>query len=133
MEGVLQQTIQKCVLINNIKEFEVYKRSYSISLEIHKISRNFPDDERYALTSQIRRASKSICANLGEGYAKQNYSIAEFKRFVLMAIGSCNEVIIWSDYCMDLGYINNETWNKWNLEYQQILKMLNSLRLKIGS
>lgn len=116
---------------NNIKEFEVYKRAYSVSLEIHKESKNFPDDERFSLTSQIRRASKSICANLGEGYAKQNYSKAEFGRFILMSIGSCNEVIVWSDYCKDLGYINEDKWKKWNSDYQEILKMLNGLRLKV--
>lgn len=129
----MKQNIQHYNNFLTIKDLEVYKRSYSISLEIHKVSKNFPDDEIYSLTSQIRRASKSICANLSEGFAKQNYSKAEFKRFVVMSIGSCSEVLVWSDYCKDLNYINVEIWKKWNIEYQEILKMLNGLRLKIDN
>jgi four helix bundle protein len=115
----------------DFRGLDVYKRAYAISLEIHKASLNFPSIEQYSLANQIRRASKSVCANLGEGFSKQAQSKAEFRRFILMSIGSCGEVIIWTDYCRDLDYISTEIWNKWNQEYKEILRMLHSLRIKV--
>ena len=64
-----------------------------------------PKVEQYRLGDQIRRASKSICANLAEGFGKQSYSKAEFKRFIQMSIGSADEMRVWIRYCHDLGYI----------------------------
>ena len=63
------------------ERLEVFQRAYRILLEVHKVSLAFPDIERYALAGQIRRASKSVCANLAEGFAKQVLSPAEFRRF----------------------------------------------------
>ena len=105
----------------------VFKRAYRISLEIHTVSLGFPQIEQYALGDQLRRASKGICANIAEGFGKQSQSKAEFRRFILMSIGSANEVRVWSRYCLDLGYINKEQWEHWSGEYQQIAKMLQGL------
>ena len=108
-------------------ELEVFKRAYVISLEIHKASLGFPKIEQYALADQLRRSSKGICANLAEGFGKQMYSKAEFKRFVMMAIGSADEVRVWLRYCLDLGYIREESWKVWRKEMEQIAKMLTGL------
>ena len=115
---------------SGIRAFEdlvVFKRAYRLSLEVHRISLSFPKFEQYGLADQVRRASKSICANLAEGYGKQSYSEAEFKRFILMAIGSADEMRVWIRYCLDLEYINEECWQKWRDEYQVIAKMLQGL------
>ena len=109
------------------EELEVFKRAYVISLEIHKASLKFPAIEQYALADQIRRASKGICANLAEGFGKQVHSKAEFRRFVVMAIGSADEMRVWSRYCLDLGYIDEVTWARWRSEYEEIAKMLTGL------
>ena len=87
----------------------------------------FPAIEQYALADQIRRASKGICANLAEGFGKQGHSKAEFKRFVHMAIGSADEMRVWLRYCLDLGYIDEMTWQRWRDEYETIAKMLTGL------
>jgi four helix bundle protein len=87
----------------------------------------FPAIEQYALADQIRRASKGICANLAEGFGKQGHSKAEFKRFVHMAIGSADEMRVWLRYCLDLGYIDEMTWQRWRDEYEAIAKMLTGL------
>ena len=108
-------------------ELEVFKRSYRVSLEIHTVSLAFPAIEQYALADQIRRASKGICANLAEGFGKQAYSKAEFKRFVHMAIGSADEMRVWLRYCIDLGYIDETAWQRWRAEYEEIAKMLTGL------
>lgn len=95
-------------LVKEAWDLEVFKRAYAMSLAIHKASKAYPKDEMFALTSQIRRASKSICANLAEGFAKQEFSKAEFKRFLFIAIGSATEMRIWIRYSLDLEYITKE-------------------------
>ena len=114
-----------------IKSFEdllVFQRAYKISLEVHKISLTLPKVEQYALADQLRRASKSICANIAEGYGKQKESIAEFKRFIQISIGSCDEMRVWVRYCFDLNYIDESLWDNWSQEYKELAKMLNKLR-----
>ena len=102
------------------EDMEVFKRAYLISLEVHRASLNFPAVEQRALADQVRRASKSICANLAEGFARQGRAPADFRRFVAMALGSSDEMRVWSRYCLDLGYIDEPTWRNWRDEYQEI-------------
>jgi four helix bundle protein len=83
------------------------------------------------LADQIRRASKSICVNLAEGFAKRVYSQAEFKRFLLMSLGSSDEMQIWSRYVADLGYIEESDAQRWEAEYREISAMLNGLLRKV--
>jgi four helix bundle protein len=109
------------------EELDVFQRAYRISLEIHRASLAFPAIEQYALADQMRRASKSICSNVAEGFGKQSQSKAEFRRFILMSMGSANELRVWSRYCLDLNYINEEQWKHWRDEYEQIAKMLQGL------
>ena len=92
------------------EDLEVFKRAYRLSLEVHRASLEFPAIEQRALADQIRRASKSICANLAEGFGRQAASPAEFQRFVMMAMGSADEMRVWCRYCLDLGYIDEATW-----------------------
>ena len=109
------------------EDLEVFKRAYRVSLEVHRISLEFPQIEQYGLADQIRRASKSICANLAEGFGKQSQSLAEFKRYIQISIGSADEMRVWIRYCLDLGYIDQTQWQSWRDEYQEIAKMLQGL------
>ncbi len=113
--------------IVSFEDLEVFQRAYRISLEIHRVSLNFPQVEQYALADQVRRASKSVCANLAEGFAKQSHSTAEFRRFIMMSIGSSDEMRVWIRYCFDLDYIDKHVWDEWRDEYQAISKMLQAL------
>ena len=90
--------------IKAFEDLEVFQRAYKLSLEIHRETLKMPQIEQYALADQMRRASKSICVNLAEGFAKQAYSVVEFKRFIQMSIGSADEMRVWIRYCLDLGY-----------------------------
>ena len=94
------------------EKLEVFQKAYRISLLIHKASKKFPKDEQFSLADQIRRASKSVCANIVEGTAKQFHSKPEFKRYLLIAIGSSDEVRMWLRYCYDLEYIDKEIWQE---------------------
>ncbi len=116
----------------SFEDLEVFKRAYQVSLAVHRKSLEFPKIEQYALGDQIRRASKSICANIAEGFGKQRQSSAEFRRYLLMAMGSADEMRVWSRYCYDLGYIDEDTWQHWRDAYQSIAKMLQGLLEKSG-
>ncbi len=119
-------------IVRSFEDLEVFQRAYRLSLEVHRASLTFPKIEQLALGDQVRRASKSISANVAEGFGKQRLSAAEFKRFLMMAVGSADEMRVWSRYCFDLGYIDEETWKRWRDEYQEIAKMLQGLHTKSG-
>lgn len=118
-------------LVKKAQDLDVFKLAFESSLEIHKDSLSFPKHEQYALANQIRKSSKSICANLVEGFAKQPHSRAEFARFISMSIGSSNETELWISYCAHLGYIDKSVHDKWVKNYISISKMLQKLRMKV--
>jgi four helix bundle protein len=91
--------------IRRVEDLMVFRRAYRLSLAVHRASLEFPRIEQFALADQVRRASKSICANFAEGFAKQSYSAAEYRRYLLMALGSSDEVQLWLRYCIDLEYV----------------------------
>ena len=119
--------------VSSFEDLEVFQRAYRASLEIHKESLQFPKIEQYAMADQIRRASKSICANIAEGFAKQRRSSAEYRRYLLMAIGSADEMRVWICYCLDLDYIDGATSSRWREEYLAIAKMLQSIYTRWSS
>ena len=110
--------------VSSFEDLEVFQRAYRVSLEIHKASLGFPKIEQYAMADQVRRASKSICANIAEGFAKQRRSSAEYRRYLLMAIGSADEMRVWIRYCLDLNYVDEATSRRWHDEYLAVAKML---------
>jgi four helix bundle protein len=119
--------------VSTFEDLEVFQRAYRISLEVHRASLKFPEVERHVLADQIRRASKSICGNIAEGFGKQRRSSAEFKRYLLMAIGSADEMRVWLRYCADLEYVDQETCVRWRDEYRQIARMLQGLYSASGA
>ncbi|MBL8545666.1 MAG: four helix bundle protein [Hyphomonadaceae bacterium] len=113
--------------IRSFRDLQVYQRAYSTSLDVHRASLRFPKVEQFAIADQMRRASKSICANIAEGFGRQRASSAEFRRFLTIATGSCDEMQVWSQYAQDLGYITAETAETWGREYVDLAKMLRGL------
>ena len=113
--------------LSSFEDLEVFQRAYRVSLDLHKATLRFPKLEERVLADQIRRASKSIYGNIAEGFGKQRRSSAEFKRYLLIAIGSADEMQVWLRYCADLGYVDRETCERWRDEYRQIARMLQGL------
>ena len=113
-------------MINSFRDLQVYQKAYEVSLEIHKLTLKLPQYERDELGSQIRRASKSAAMNIAEGFGR-NDSLADFKRFMIMAVGSCDEVRVQLDYCKDLGYINEDQHKAYEETYVVIGKMLTKM------
>ncbi len=117
--------------VTSFEDLEVFRRAYRISLDLHRTSLQFPKVEQFGgLADQMRRASKSICGNIAEGFGKQRQSNAEFKRYLLMAIGSADEMQVWLRYCSDLEYVDQKVCERWRDEYRQIARMLQGLYTK---
>lgn len=113
--------------VRSFEDLHVFQRAYEISLDIHRASLKLPKVEQYALADQMRRASKSICANIAEGFGRQRSSSAEFRRFLVIAIGSCDEMQVWTRYAQDLGYVDEEASIRWKREYIELARMLRGL------
>ena len=125
MEPTAQQASK---LVKWARDLNVYRRAYKISLIIHKVSLQFLAIEQRSLANQLRRASKSICANITEGFVRQRASIPEFARFLLISEASAEEVCVWLEYALDLGYISKENFEEWDKEYLTIQAMLSKFR-----
>ena len=116
-------------MIQSYKDLGVYEKSYTLALEMYRESANLPAEERYGLISQIKRAATSIPLNIAEGYGKRK-SGSEFRRFLMMAIGSCDEIKVLLDFCRDLGLMS-EVWHAdYYSRYEEVGKMLYSLHNK---
>jgi four helix bundle protein len=109
----------------NIKNYEVFQLAHQMVLKIYSTTKKFPSEERYGLTSQLRRAAYSIPMNLIEGGAKLGEG--EFRRFVDISIGSCAEVEYQIELCHDLKYLSDQDFSELAENYQRIGKMLNRL------
>ena len=119
---------------STFEDLEVFRRAYRVSLDLHQASLQFPKVEQFAgLADQMRRASKSICGNIAEGHGKRRRSKAEFKRYLLMAIGSADEMQVWLRYCADLEYIDQKRCVQWRNEYREIARMLQGLYTTLSS
>ena len=117
-------------IVRSFEDLEVYQRAYKLALELHKLTLEFPRIEQFALADQIRRASKSICANIAEGFARQHISAADFHRYVVLALGSSDEMKVWIRFSLDLGYVPAETAKRLRDDYATVSRMLHGVRNK---
>ena len=122
-----KQEFEDEMMIQSYEDIKAYERSYRAALDMYRIVRKYPREEMFGLTSQTKRASTSIPLNIAEGYGKRE-SIDEFKRFLLMAIGSCDEMKVLLSLSKDLSYISEQEYEKYSQEYNEIGKMLMVLR-----
>ena len=99
-----------CIVASSFRELIAYQKAYQVALDLHNLTLGFPKFEHFELGSQLRRSSKSVATNIAEGYGrKANSSLADFKRFIRIALASNDETRVHLDFCKDLGYINVET------------------------
>ena len=93
--------------IRSVEDLDVYRRAYRAALEVFRLSRSFPKEERYSLTDQLVRSSRSVAANIREGFAKREYE-SVFSRHLVDALGSAEETQTWLDFAKDCGYLDTE-------------------------
>lgn len=104
----------------------VYQKAYKLSMEIFEVSRSFPKEERYSLTDQLRRSSRSISANIAEAWAKKIYP-KHFVSKLTDSLAEQYETEVWLEYSKDCKYINLDTYNQLICEYEEVRKMLLSM------
>ena len=113
-------------MIKTYKDLKVYHASYNLAMEIFKICSKFPKEEIYSLTNQIVRSSRSVPANIVEGWAKRKYENV-FIKHLIDATGSCEETKVWLDFAKDCKYLPKEAHAKLLSGCDEIGAMLFSL------
>ncbi len=115
--------------IKTYRDLNVYQQAYKSAMNIFELSKDFPKEEKYSLTDQIRRSSRSIPANIVEGWAKRRYENV-FLKHLNDANGSCEETKVWLNFAKDCKYLEKDQHNELFEQYNQIGAMLNSLAKK---
>jgi four helix bundle protein len=114
-------------ILRSHRELNVYQLAFKVSMEIFKITKSFPKEEIYSLTSQIRRSSRSVSANIAEAFRKRRYE----KAFVAKLSDSeaeSAETQVWLDYSLECGYITKDIHSKLYNDYENIIgKIVNML------
>ena len=108
------------------KDLKVFQLAYKLSMEIFYESKNFPKEETYSLTDQIRRSSRSVCSNIGEGYRKRIYPKHSVSK-ITDADSECTETMIWLDFAKDCGYMKKEKYDDLYIQCGEVGKMLNGM------
>jgi four helix bundle protein len=108
------------------RDLKVYQLAYKLAMGIFQASKSFPKEEKYSLTDQIRRSSRSVAANIAEGFRKRQYP----KMFVSKladADGEATETQVWLDFARDCEYMTNECRDELTNGYEEVGKMLGAM------
>ena len=97
-------------------------------MQIFEVTKKFPSEERFSMVDQIRRSSRSVCANLAEGWRKRRY-LAVFKNKITDSMQEASETQCWLEFCLACRYINQDVFDKLDNEYEQLIAMLNSMEM----
>jgi len=108
---------------NGYKDLKAYKLSYDLAMEIFEITKNYPKEEKYSLVDQIRRSSRSVAANIAEGWKKRSYR-KMFVSKIIDSAGEAGETEVWLDISKDAGYLTIEDHKRLSLKYVELNKML---------
>ena len=109
--------------IRHFRELDVYKKAKEIALEIYELSKKFPTEEKYSLTDQIRRSSRSVCANLAEAWRKRRYEAA-FIAKLSDCEAECSETQVWLEFCLEHRYIDQKQFVLIDEKCEHVLSML---------
>ena len=118
--------------IKSVRDLKVYQLAFETAMEIFHVSKSFPKEERYSLTDQIRRSSRSICTNLSEGWRKRRYQ-AVFLNKLSDASQEAAETQTWLEFSLACGYIDQDTFVRLDEKYEHIFAMLHTMENKIDT
>jgi four helix bundle protein len=110
-------------LVRSYRDLEVYQAAFAAAMEIFEVSKKFPIEERYSLTDQIRRSSRSVCANLGEAWRKRRYEAA-FIAKISDCQAEATETQIWLEFAVKCNYLDPEIGRSLYRNYDQVLGQL---------
>ena len=113
-------------------DLKVFQLAYKLAMEIFNLSKAFPREEIYSLTNQIRRSSRSVTANLAEGFRKRRYPNMLINKLT-DCDGECAETQVWLDFALDCGYLSKENHERLVNGYEEVGKMLAGMMNKATS
>lgn len=113
-------------MAGNYKDLMVYQKAFNLALNIFKVSESFDKAEKYSLTDQIRRSSRSVCANLAEAYRKRQYE-SYFVSKISDADMENSETRVWLDFALFFGYLNHEIHSALYASSEEIGRLLNHM------
>ena len=108
------------------EDLKVYQLSYRLAMEVFEISKSFPKEEKYSLTDQIRRSSRSVPVNIASAYRRRKYP-KHFSSKITDANEECTETMVWLNFAKDCKYISEEIRNKIYTKYEEVGRMLGSM------
>jgi four helix bundle protein len=108
------------------RDLKVYQLAYKLAMEIFDESKGFPKEERYSLTDQIRRSSRSVAANIAEGFRKRQYPNM-FVSKLADADAEATETQVWLDFALDCGYLRKERHDEFVIRYEEVGRMLGGM------
>ena len=108
----------------DFKELIVYKKAFNLAMEVYEVSKGFPKEEKYSLTDQIRRSSRSVCANIAEAYRKRLY-IKNFISKLTDSDAENSETTVWLDFAFKCSYLGKENRTQMLQESAEIGRLLN--------
>lgn len=108
----------------DFKELIAYKKAFNLAMEVYHISKTFPKEEKYSLTDQIRRSSRSTCANIAEAYRKRIYP-KHFINKLTDSDGENSETDVWLDFAFACEYLNKDKYRELHSESSEIGKLIN--------
>jgi four helix bundle protein len=114
---------KKSKFVQHYKELDIYERAMTLAMDIFEVSKVFPNEERYSLTDQIRRSSRSICANIAEAWRKRRYKDAFISKLSDVETEAC-EVQVWAEIALRCGYIDMTTAQKWDKACDRIMAQI---------
>lgn len=115
--------------IRSVRDLVVYNKAFSAAMEIFQISKSFPREELYSLTDQMRRSSRSVCANLSEAWRKRRYK-AVFINKLSDSGQEAAETQTWLEFSLACGYLDKQIYEKLFKEYEEIFAMLHTMTEK---
>jgi four helix bundle protein len=107
-------------LVKHYKELRVHKQAFAAVSRIYTLSKHWPKEERYSLTDQIRRSSRSVCANIAEAWHKRRYP-AHFISKLSDSDSEAAETEVWLDFALDCGYISQQVHNELYNTYENVI------------
>lgn len=112
--------------MGTFRDLIVYRKAFELAMEIFEMTKSFPKEEKYSLIDQIRRSSRSVCANIGEGYRKRRYA-AHFIAKVTDSDMENTETQVWLDFSLSCKYITENIYNEKKAKSEEIGKLLQDM------
>lgn len=127
-----QEVMKRNKTLRHFRDLEVYQIAFDSAMKIFNITKGFAAEEKYSITDQIRRSSRSVCSNIGEAWRKRKYK-AFFKNKLTDAMSEASETQTWLDFCLACNYTDRKVYEELNNIYETVIAKLNAMERKAES